>query len=703
MAKRLNVGDLNRLYRDAETVDKTIFSEQRSNILLIAGEHYSKRAHNYFSQIRDNRDMTDYQKLRLAKNHTHKIHRRYVTSILKYASGVSIVPHNDTEMQDQKAAELNSSVWEDAKYRYRLKEKARHYASDYVGIGEVAVKLTWNPDGGAFKGFEQQVDEFGEPVFDEEGEPVADKDLPVFEGDFEFERLFGFNLLRAPEAKTMDESPYLIYRKMVSTKVLRERYKHDPDKLKAITEGNGEEYVVFEATRGGYEKAKGQTPVREYFFRPCAKYPQGRYFISTQGAILEEGELPFGVFPIVYAGFDEHPTSPRGRGLVKQVRPYQAEINRASSAMALHQITIGDDKVIYQSGTKLAPGALLPGVRGITYQGSPPQILQGRDGGQYQNYINSQIQELYSVVDLVDMLQPDGEKASPDMYAMLFRSAKQRQNISVYSEKFEQFMVDLCTLFLTLARQYYPDDKVIPAVGRKELVNMAEFRQTSPLHYQIKVVPEDDTLDTQFGKQLTFQHLLQYAGGQLSREDIGRVMRNMPFANSEDTFEDFTIDADDAKNMILALERGEYPDSIPEDNHDYLIKRLTNRIKQADFKYLAPEIQQAYYQKRQEHQQFLAEQEQKILAAKNEYIPADGPMIACDMYVEQDDPNKAPKRARIPQRALDWLVKQLKSQNGSLERLEQMNGGAAEELAGMLTPGGGQAGPQAQMMPGQLQ
>jgi hypothetical protein len=371
--------------------------------------------------------------------------------------------------------------------------------------------------------------------------------------------------------------------------------------------------------------------------------------------------------------------------------------------MALHQITIGDDKVIYQSGTKLAPGALLPGVRGITYQGSPPQILQGRDGGQYQNYINSQIQELYSVVDLVDMLQPDGEKASPDMYAMLFRSAKQRQNISVYSEKFEQFMVDLCTLFLTLARQYYPDDKVIPAVGRKELVNMAEFRQTSPLHYQIKVVPEDDTLDTQFGKQLTFQHLLQYAGGQLSREDIGRVMRNMPFANSEETFEDFTIDADDAKNMILALERGEYPDSIPEDNHDYLIKRLTNRIKQADFKYLAPEIQQAYYQKRQEHQQFLAEQEQKILAAKNEYIPADGPMIACDMYVEQDDPNKAPKRARIPQRALDWLVKQLKSQNGSLERLEQMNGGAAEELAGMLTPGGGQAGPQAQMMPGQLQ
>jgi hypothetical protein len=235
------------------------------------------------------------------------------------------------------------------------------------------------------------------------------------------------------------------------------------------------------------------------------------------------------------------------------------------------------------------------------------------------------------------------------------------------------------------------------------LVNMAEFRQTSPLHYQIKVVPEDDTLDTQFGKQLTFQHLLQYAGGQLSREDIGRVMRNMPFANSEDTFEDFTIDADDAKNMILALERGEYPDSIPEDNHDYLIKRLTNRIKQADFKYLVPEIQQAYYQKRQEHQQFLAEQEQKILAAKNEYIPADGPMIACDMYVEQDDPNKAPKRARIPQRALDWLVKQLKSQNGSLERLEQMNGGAAEELAGMLTPGGGQAGPQAQMMPGQLQ
>lgn len=693
----MKIGELNELYRKAETVDREVFAEMRSNILLVAGDHYQKRADRYFSQIRDNRDLSDYQKLRLTKNHTQKITRHYETHILEYASGVSVNPQRESELQDQKSAEMNNSVWQDGVHRWDIERKKREWVSDFVRIGEVATLIRWNPDIGDIIGYDPIVDEeTGEPVVDEWGEPMPDEDSPVFSGGFEFERLYPFNLLRDQSAKNMHESPFLIYRKLISMNEAKRMYKGQPDKLKMLTDEKAEDFIIFDAVKGGYDRATSQVLFKQYFFKPSPEYPRGYWYLTTSGGILEEGELPFGVWPIIWEGFDEHATAARARGIVKQARPYQAEINRASSALAMHQITIGDDKVLYQAGTKLSPGALLPGVRGISYQGAVPQILPGRDGSQFAGYIEQQINELYNITDMVEIGQE--KNAQFDPLALLYRSGKQRQKFFYYTQKFERFMVRVCETFLKLAREYYPDEMAIVAVGRNEMVNMAEFRNTDPLSYRIVVDPQDDTLETKFGRQVSTMHLLQYAGNQMAREDIGMLARNMPFANSEEMFKDFTLDYDSAKNMMLALERGEMPDIDMNDNPTFMIKKLSNRMRQPDFRFLPPPVQQAYEMTRQQYHQIEAEQLAKAQQAKNEFIPQDGPMISCDMYVENEDPEKAPKRARIPQNALNWLIKQLEFQTGSLDKLDQMNGGDMSQIADLLAQ---QAGPQAaQMQPG---
>lgn len=682
-----DIGELNDLYRRAESLDREVFAEMRSNILLVAGDHYQKRADRYFSQIRDNRDLSDFQKLRLTKNHTQKITRHYETHILNYASGVTLKPQRDGEMQDQKAAEICQSVWQDARHRWRLDEHDIETVADYVRIGEVCTKIWWNPDLGKVKGYEPLTDEFGDVLVDEFGQPLPDETKPVMEGGFEFQRLFPFNLLRDPTAKNFRESKFIIYRQLVDMKQAKRRYKDDPEKLKLLTDDKGEDFIIFDAQKGGYDRATAQVMFKEFYWKPCEKYPNGYYQVTTSAGVLEEGELPFGIWPFVWQGFDEHATSARARSIVKQIRPYQAEINRAASAMAMHQITIGDDKVLYQSGTKLAPGALLPGVRGISYQGAEPKILAGRDGAQFVSYIDMKIKELYSVVDLFEI--GEEKEAQFDPLSLLYRSSKQRQKFHYHTKKFERFKQDECELFLQLAREYYDDDMVVTAAGRNEIVNIAEFKNTTPLNYLVVVEPQDDTLETKFGRQVSMMHLLQYAGKNLGRDDIGMVMRNMPFANTEETFGEFTIDYDNSKNIMLALERGEMPDVNEEDNPQYMIKKLTHRIKQPDFKFLHPQIQQMYFQVRQQYHQLFAVQMQKAQQAKNEYIPQDGPLIACDMYVEnKEDPGKAPKRARIPQSALNWLVKQLEFQAGSLGKLEAMNGADQAAIAGLLQQNG---------------
>ncbi len=98
--------ELNRLYDKAEDCDREIFAEMRSNVLLVSGEHYSKVNSRVASNIRTTgggaKNGTSEQKLRLTKNHMHRVSRSYVTAILSEAPDTTVKPQRPTELQDTK-------------------------------------------------------------------------------------------------------------------------------------------------------------------------------------------------------------------------------------------------------------------------------------------------------------------------------------------------------------------------------------------------------------------------------------------------------------------------------------------------------------------------------------------------------------------------------------------------------------------------
>lgn len=692
----LDIADLNQIYEEAESLDKDVFAEQRSNVLLVAGEHYTKSAQKFHNQVRSAKELTENQKLRLTKNHMHKVTKYYGDTILSLSPDGAIRPRNDKERQDKKEADLNKSVYEYLKDTLRLKEHYRNGVEDFVTLGEVGTLFKYDYNHGRFLGYAQAVDEegnplyevdedTGEPLLDENGQPVmmADESQPIFSGKFQVERLYGFNLLLHAGSRNWREPICWIVRKMVKNSKLLADFK-DVEGIEDLLGANAEdEYVVFDTQKAGYEKTKDHSLVREFYWPPCFEYPEGYFAITTDRGILAEDKLPGGIFPIVFGTFDNFQTARRGRSIIKVARPYQAEVNRASSQAAMHQITVGDDKILYQSGTKLQSGALLPGVRGLTYNGARPEILPGRTGMQFVDYIESQIREMYQAVNMEELLR-EKDAGGVDTYTLLYRSAKHKAHFSSYGEKFGQYIKDFITTLLELAKFYLPDDEIIPMIGRAEVVNLAEFKQATPLSHEIVVEPMDDTVESMLGRQLTFNHILQYVGTNLEREDIGGMIANMPYGNFSDAFSDLTLDRDIVENDILALDRGELPKPGKYDNHEFMVKKLTKRMREPDFVLLDPQIQENYQVKVAAHEQIIAEQEAALLAAKNEYIPADGPLIGCDMYVEDQDPSKAPKRARIPQRALSWLIDQLAAQGMSMQQMESMNQGALTEMAQMM-------------------
>lgn len=693
MAK--SVKDLNDLYRESETCDKDLLSEMRTNLQLVSGDHYNRQGSRYWNRIREAKQLAPEIRLRITKNHIGKITKLYINSIQTHSPGVTIVPKNESEIQDQKAAEQHEAVWQDIKHRHKIQKRIRTWIKDYVEIGEVCCKVFWDPNAGVQTGWEQEVDEFENLMFEQgppdpmtgaptQGAPVQ-SDTPVMSGDLVFETIHGFDLRRDSNIKNMDEAPWLGYAKMVPMKEMQSRYK-GTDKAKFIQESTTDTFRVFEGSNNSYKNTKDLTQIREFYYKPCVEFPKGYFYIFTELGILEEGELPFGIFPIVYEGFDEITTSARHYSIIRQLRPYQIEINRAASKVAEHQITVGDTKVFLLSGSKPSSGVNRPGIRYETITGQPPVVVPGQVGEQYIPYIDSQIKEMYMVADLADEIDKDPTQI--EAYALLFRSLKQKKKFVLYAEKFEGFLVDIAHLSLSLMKKYAPPELFVNMVGKNEQVNVAEFKSSTDLKWQIKVEPQTDDIETKFGKQLVLNNIIQYAGNNVDPKDLGMFIRMSPYLNNERMLSKFTADWDNAQNDILALDRGEYPPPQKYENHEYLLEAITNRVKQPDFRFKPPQIQNLYYKKIQEHEEAIAIKAQQIQLAESGFIPTTGYQVAADFYVPDPKNPQSSKRVRIPSDSLQWLLKKIQDQGTELDSLQGVPQQAMADMGQMIHPQG---------------
>jgi hypothetical protein len=682
--------ELNELYRKADSKDSTLFSEMKSNVLLVNSEHYKSIDKKNRERL-DDRNFQDRQKIRITKNHIHRITARYKNGIMGLSPEMKPYPANPSEIADKKAAELFDAVLQYGKNRYKLEEKKEDWCDDFIDLGEVACKVYFDYNRGDIKAYEQAKDEEGQPIFlDENGEPtlfsglqdpitgqmvqefkpMPDVNKPKYAGDFVFETVHAFNLLRDPEAESMEDSSYYIVRKMIDVeeveKLIPDDDENREEKLAKIKASSESTYRVFDTEKGSFEDGKGKIMLREYYFKPGPCYPRGYYYITTEHGELFSGELPFSVFPIAWRGFKKIQTSARARSIIKILRPYQYELNRSASKEVEHQLVHGDDKVITPPGGKLSQGALLPGMRHYHAIGQPI-VVPGRTGDQYVGYQQRVIQEMYEVVD--EQVEEPDMPQNLDSHSLLYRSIQRKKKYGKYARTFQCFLEDVYWIYLRLAKKYFDKDRYIKAVGKNEGINFAEFASADELSVQIKLIETNEDSESLLGKMIQFNHVLQYVGKDIPKEALGEVLTNLPYANSDQVFSQMTLDSKNVENDMLAMDRGENRPAQPDDNHDLYIKKLTTRIKSPDFKTLPGPIQQMYQMKRDEHRGYAAVQAKQLLLAEQQAIPSGGNLVKVDMYSME---NGKQVRATFPDEALKWLQDKLTQQGLAQERLDSM-------------------------------
>lgn len=659
------------MYSDGETVDREIWAEMRSNVLMVSGDHYHKKNWKILNALRDVSNLSEDQKLRITKNHTHRIYKTYVNRIVSMAPDTAITPQNEKELPDTKAAELHHAVWLDIKKKASFKEKVNQFASDYVGIGEVWAKVYWDWNKGNLKS--------------EEKDPETGDTKTTFSGGLCWDRVFGFNVFRPKGCMDLKTAPWLGIRSMESVENLKARYSEDEVKMKLLEPDGKTTFLVFDQNSGEYTEAKDTVLVKEIYYRPSPEHPRGYYYYFVSGGILEEGELPGGLFPLVYSGFDEIPTQARYRSPIKQWKPYQVEINRMSSKMAEHQVTLGDDKVIIMNGGKLGPGGNAPGVRALSASGGAINVIPGRTGEQYLNVLNATISDYYQTAMVSEELE-DKLPANVDPYAMLLSSSRWKARFSLNIQKFERFLLEATELALEMTRLYIEEDELINVIGKGEAANIPEFKNSKSLLYQITLEESTEDVESRVGKKLALDRYIQYAGANMKREDIGKFLRMDPYLAKEQIFSDFTMPYDNATNDILALDRGQqaqmnrfrYPEI------GYILQRLTSRMGMSDFNLMPPQVQQNYEATVNYYQQQLTQMTQEQAALDSEFIPTDGPLVRCDFWVP--DPKSPDKQVRLamPSASLLWLWDRIQKQGSTMDVLHQQQqtlvSGVAQQL-----------------------
>ena len=287
---------------------------------------------------------------------------------------------------------------------------------------------------------------------------------------------------------------------------------------------------------------------------------------------------------------------------------------------------------------------------------------------------------------MLDELAVDKDPGQLDAYTLLFRSASQQQKFVKYTDKFQSFLKEVCFTFLELAKHYLPDDALIQAIGRSETINIAEFRTTTPLSYSIKIEEQSEAIDSKLGRQVALNHVLQYAGNQLDPKQIGLILKEMPFLNNKKLFKHLTMDFDNCENDMLSIERGVFPDVSPYADNKVYVDVLTNRLKQADFNLLPPQVQQMYNQYLVLHEDALQKKLEAEKALQAGFIPSGGALITCMMQVADPAKPGSTKQVRLPYESLNWLVERLGAQGSSLEAIESTNPQVVADISQRMAP-----------------
>ena len=515
------------------------------------------------------------------------------------------VPPESMAQEDKDAARLSLKALNNLYNQERMNEKRLELTMWVQQAGHGWLKTSWNPN----KGKQLAVP----PT------PENPKGGVEYEGDIDIEVVSPLEVYIDVQAKTLQESPWLIQAKVRKLNYFVERY---PEKGQFVKEEGAWLLSVQNANRISQMNSKGTAaPSPEqmknaaielaYYERPTKRYPNGRMIVTANGVLLEYKDLPIDEIPFVK--FDDIKVAGKffSESIITHLRAVQDQMNRNMRRKAEFLNKGLNLKIIAPKGHGLSQESWNDSTEVIEFnpvQGGPePKALQNP---QMPNYVYSDTESLRSyyteISGLSEVSKGQLPSASIPAMGMQILQEADETRLGVIIESNENSYADNCRHVLKFMNGFYTTPRYIRESGANGEYTITAYVGSDLRNHTNPVVIKGSTLPN--SKVLKRQEILNiYSQGLLpqSPDTPRRVLQELEFGDLAGIWEDQVIDDAQVKRTIEQIEQGIVPIVDPDDNHAVHFEAKNRLRKSEKFEMYPPEIQQILLADIAQHKQFM--------------------------------------------------------------------------------------------------
>lgn len=422
-----------------------------------------------------------------------------------------------------------------------------------------------------------------------------------------------FELFIDPFARSLDEASWVVQARLRSLDYVEAKYGKRVSGGAYSASGiiGGDAVTGIRSNRYGAETNLPSTLVKEYWEKPSAKYPQGRYAVTAGTTSLYEGDNPYyDICPIPFSDMQHIPVADSlyGESVVSQLRQVNVMYNKIRSDVVENTVKLSNPPMTAPVNAFLKPPEFEPGE--IMYYnplvgGEIKQVEIQPYNQATMNILMRLWQERDDISGQSEVSRGGVPRGVRSAQAVAYLLEQDETKLAVTARSFEAMVGRAMGMALKLARRFYTVPRLIRIVGDDKTWQTKLFKNEDiPADADVRVKPSSTLPKSRIQQQ---QELMDLWDRQILK-DPRLLLRLSDYGSNEEIYQDIELDTAQAQRENQMMLGGENHEVEDYENHPVHIVEHNRLRKTVEYEKLPEPRKELFRRHVKAHEDLLRQQ-----------------------------------------------------------------------------------------------
>lgn len=336
----------------------------------------------------------------------------------------------------------------------RLEECIKKAAELSIVLGAGFVKLSWNASGG--------------DIYDVD----PDTGEAIRNGELEFTNLTPFDVVVDGTKESWDHE-WIMCRTFQNRFDILAKYPELANKINAIPSKT--QSAVYRLALFSND-ATDDIPVYEFYHKPTAALPEGRYILFLSGeCVLVDAKMPYRTLPIFRIAPSDILGTPYGYTPMFDIYPLQESINALFGSIMTNQNTFAVQNVFVKRGADINVNTLQGQMNIIEGNEKPEPLNLTETPAEVFKFLEMIIQNAETISGVNSVARGNPEASLKSGTALALVQSMALQFISGLQQSYVKLVEDVGTAVIQILKDFATTPKVVALVGKNNKPLLKEF------------------------------------------------------------------------------------------------------------------------------------------------------------------------------------------------------------------------------------